>query len=103
MRPADQTFPSKTAAERWLTRKETEILDGDWIDPDAAQVPFGQYAQAWIDERPGLRPLTIRAYRCTLRRHLMPAFGGRAIYDIENPTSAAGARSCSTLASACRR
>ncbi len=85
MRPADHTFPTKTAAERWLTRKEIEILDGDWIDPDAGRVPFGQYAQAWIDERPGLRPATIRAYRCTLRRHVIPAFGSRAICDIREP------------------
>jgi integrase len=85
MRPADDTFETKTRAEVWLTRKETEILDGDWIDPDAAQVPFGQYAQAWIDERPGLRPATVTAYRCTLRRHLIPTFAGRAICDIREP------------------
>jgi hypothetical protein len=44
MRPADHTFPSKTDAEVWLTRKEAEILNGDWIDPDAGRVPFPDYA-----------------------------------------------------------
>ena len=34
MRPADRTFPSKTDAEIWLTLKEAEILNGDWINPD---------------------------------------------------------------------
>ena len=33
MRPADRTFPSKTAAEVWLTRTEAEILNDDWIRP----------------------------------------------------------------------
>jgi len=84
-RPADHTFPNKTAAERWLTRKETEILDGDWIDPDTGQVPFGQYAQAWVNERPGLRPKTIELYRYLLHRHLLPALGASPVADIREP------------------
>jgi integrase len=75
MRPADQTFATKTEAERWLTRAEAEILDGDWIDPDAGRVPFGEYAADWIAERPNLRPKTIRLYRYLLRDHLLPDFG----------------------------
>jgi integrase len=75
MRPADQTFVTKTEAERWLTRAEAEILDGDWIDPDAGRVPFGEYAADWIAERPSLRPHTIRLYRYLLRDHLHPGFG----------------------------
>jgi excisionase family DNA binding protein len=35
-----QTFRSKTAADRWLTTKEAEILAGDWLDPDAGRVAF---------------------------------------------------------------
>jgi hypothetical protein len=75
MRPADQTFLTKTEAERWLIRAEAEILDGDWIDPDAGRVPFGEYAADWIAERPNLRPKTIRLYRYLLRGHLLPFFG----------------------------
>ena len=79
MRPADHTFPGKTAAEVWLTRKEAEILDGDWIDPDSGKVPFAEYASAWIEERPNLRPKTIRLYRYLLRAHLQPAFGSMTV------------------------
>ena len=32
---ADDTFATKTDAEDWLTLKEAEILEDDWIDPDA--------------------------------------------------------------------
>ncbi len=85
MRPADRTFPDKTTAERWLTTKEAEILNGDWLDPDAGRVLFGQYAAAWIDERPNLRPSTIMAYRSGLRGHLIPAFGARAVSEIREP------------------
>jgi integrase len=75
MRPADQTFLTKTEAERWLTRAEAEIIDGDWIDPDAGRVPFGEYAADWVAERPNLRPKTIRLYRYQLRGHLIPHLG----------------------------
>ena len=62
-RPAPQTFDSKTSAERWLTLTEAEVLRGDWTDPDAGRVLFGQYARDWIAERPALRPKTVRLYR----------------------------------------
>lgn len=38
VRPADDTFATKTEAEVWLTRKEAELIEGDWIDPDAGTV-----------------------------------------------------------------
>jgi hypothetical protein len=41
---------------------EAEVMRGDWIDPDAGLVPFGGYAQAWVTERPNLRPKTIQLY-----------------------------------------
>jgi len=50
-RPAPHTFDSKTSAERWLTLTEAEIIQGDWIDPDAGRVLFGKYASDWIEER----------------------------------------------------
>jgi len=97
MRPADRTFPAKSAAEVWLTLKEAEILNGDWIDPDAG-VPFAEFASAWIEERPGLRPKTIDLYRYLLRQHLRPTFGNLAVAGKPRRACAAGARSCSTRA-----
>jgi integrase len=82
MRPADRTFASKTEAERWLTRTEAEIIHGDWINPDAGRVPFGEFAADWIKERPNLRPKTIQLYDFLLRRYLAPAFGRVAVADI---------------------
>jgi len=85
MRPADHTFPDKTSAEVWLIRKEAEILNGDWIDPDAGRVLFSTYATEWINERPGLRPKTIKLYRYLLRRHLTPGLGARTLAEIRAP------------------
>ena len=81
-RPAPSTFATKTDAERWLARTEVEIHDDHWRDPDLGRVSFGEYATAWIKERPGLRPNTIQVYGYVLTRHLQPSFGNRAVADI---------------------
>jgi len=83
MRPADTTFATKTDAEVWLTRKEAEILNGDWINPDAGKVLLSDYGTTWIEERPNLRPKTIRLYRYLFRRHIQPHFGTVTIADIK--------------------
>jgi integrase len=83
MRPADTTFLTKTDAEVWLIRKEAEILDGDWINPDAGKVLLSDYGTTWIEERPNLRPKTIRLYRYLFRRHIQPHFGSVTIADIK--------------------
>jgi integrase len=79
VRPAEDTFETKTEAEVWLTRKEAEILEGDWIDPDAGAVLLCQYGATWIEERPGLRPKTVTLYRYLLRSHIAPHFPVMAV------------------------
>jgi integrase len=73
-RPADDTFETKTEAEQWLTRKEAEILEDDWIDPDAGEILISDYGSTWIAERPGLRPKTVALYDYLLRSHIAPYF-----------------------------
>jgi hypothetical protein len=46
MRSANTTFPTKTDAEVCLTCKEAEILNGDWINPDAGKVLLADYGTA---------------------------------------------------------
>jgi integrase len=83
LRPADTTFPSKTDAEVWLTRKEAEILNGEWINPDAGKVLLSEYGASWIEERPNLRPKTIRLYRYLLRCHVQPHFESKTVAEIK--------------------
>jgi integrase len=83
-RAAPETFAGKTDAEVWLTLKEAEILNGDWINPDDGKVSLGEYARTWIAERPGLRPKTVELYGYLLRRHLTRGLGSKPIADI-NP------------------
>ncbi len=83
MRPADKTFATKTDAEVWLTHKEAEILNGDWINPDAGKVLLSAYGAAWIEERPNLRPKTVTLYRYLLRCHIAPHFGIKTVAEIK--------------------
>lgn len=76
MRPAPFTFDSKRAAERWLSMVETQIAQGEWVDPERAKVLLGDYADRWIVQRPGLRPRTVELYRWLLRNHVAPDLGG---------------------------
>jgi len=82
-RPAPQTFATKTDAEVWLTLKEAEIRNGDWINPDDGKISLADYGRTWIEERPGLRPKTIELYRYLLRKHLVPVLGSMPIADIQ--------------------
>jgi len=79
------TYGGKTDAEVWLTRKEAELLDDDWIDPDAGAVLLSEYGSTWIDERPGLRPKTVTLYRYLLRTHITPHFRTATISAITLP------------------
>lgn len=85
-RPAPNTFATKTDAEVWLIRKEAEILDGDWLDPDASKVLFADFGASWIAERPNLRPKTFQTYEGLLRIHLVPVLGGTEVARIKERT-----------------
>lgn len=84
--PAPHTFATKGDAERWLSGIETEIVRGEWIDPDAGAVLFGEYALAWVAERPNLRPKTVQLYEGLVRHHLVPVLGKTAVADIRERT-----------------
>jgi integrase len=84
MRPAEDTFDTKTEAETWLTRKEAEILEDEWIDPDAGEVLLCDYGATWIAERPGLRPKTVALYRYLLRAHITPHLGTTTIAGLKS-------------------
>ncbi|ROS41389.1 tyrosine-type recombinase/integrase [Amycolatopsis thermoflava] len=73
---APNTFSTKRDAERWLSLIETQISQGDWLNPEQAKVPLGHYADQWITQRPSLRPRTVELYRWLLRKHIAPYLGG---------------------------
>lgn len=79
---APRTFATKGEAQRWLTLKEADINRGDWLDPAASTVPFGEYGAEWTEDRE-LSPKTAQLYELLLRRHLNSAFGQTPIGEIK--------------------
>ena len=58
---APQTFPTKTAADRYLASVETDISRGSWFDPRAGQQTLRTYADRWLSaSRVKGRPLAPR-------------------------------------------
>ncbi|MFJ7259641.1 tyrosine-type recombinase/integrase [Streptomyces globosus] len=84
LRPAPETFRTKREADDWLAVKQTEMRQGDWLDPDAGKVPFGPYAVAWVKERE-LTSTTRQLYGSLLKHHLEPTFGAVNVADISAP------------------
>jgi integrase len=83
-RPAPETFARKRDAQTWLVRKEAEILANDWLDPAGGRTPFGEFATAWVRERPNLRPATVDLYGYLLRQHILPTFEHRLLAAIRD-------------------
>jgi Phage integrase, N-terminal SAM-like domain len=82
LRPGPTTFLTKVDAERWLSVVEAELIEGRWLDPAAGLVPLREYAERWINERPGLAPKTVVLYEGLLRNHIGPELGGLAVADV---------------------
>jgi integrase len=80
-RPAPDTFAGKSDADIWLTMKEAEIRKGDWIDPDAGKISFGDYAETWIEQHV-FKTNTEDLYNSLLKNHLKPTFGDCDLSDI---------------------
>ncbi|MFB8115943.1 tyrosine-type recombinase/integrase [Streptomyces sp. NPDC055962] len=83
MRSAPETFPTQTDADRWLVRKEAEILDGRWKNPDD-KVLFGVYADAWFKER-DYAATTRERNGSALRLHVLPTFANVVLSEITTP------------------
>lgn len=75
LRPAPDTYPTRRDAERVLTLIESAMIRGEWIEPERGKVTTHDYADAWITQRPGLRPRTVDLYRWLLAKHIDPYLG----------------------------
>ncbi|MFF5295000.1 tyrosine-type recombinase/integrase [Paractinoplanes globisporus] len=85
MRSAPQTFARKAEAERYLSLIESQMVRGEWIDPERGKIRLQDYAERWITERPNLRPRTVHLYRWTLGRHITPHLGDMPLNRIDTP------------------
>ncbi|MBV8540573.1 MAG: site-specific integrase [Pseudonocardiales bacterium] len=82
LRSLPRTFEAKRDAERTLSVVETQLIQDDWTDPKRGTVTFGDYAQRWITQRPGLRPSTVQLYHRLLRKYVLAQLGDVALNKI---------------------
>lgn len=73
--PAPDTFPTKTAADRWLASVETDMSRGQWVDPRSRQLLLSAYAESWLAARPDLKIRTRELYRWLLNKYILPHLG----------------------------
>ena len=72
-RQRSKSFKREVDARKFLTAIEADKLFGRWIDPKLAEIPFGRYAEEWLQitaHEPGTR-LNIEG---RLRNHILPYF-----------------------------
>lgn len=69
-----QSFVLEREAKTFRARVETELADGDWIDPAYGEVRFGQWLKLWQQARVVART-TAATETSLLSRHIEPAFG----------------------------
>ncbi|KIZ13549.1 tyrosine-type recombinase/integrase [Streptomyces natalensis] len=81
LRSSEETYATKTDAEVALTLIESDITRGQWSDPDAGKVHFGEYASAWLKDRK-LADRSRERHESVIRLHLLPTFGERPLSSI---------------------
>ena len=84
VRSHPETFARKGDASRMLMVLEGQLAQGAWADPERARIRLADYAEAWIAQRPGLRPRTVEIYRGSLKRHIVPYLGGVPLGKIDS-------------------
>jgi len=79
---AEQTFPTKASADRWLVLTESALVGGTWTSPERRRETVGEWAERWLESRTGLAVRTSELYAHLLARHIIPALGTFTLVDL---------------------
>jgi len=82
---AEQTFPTKAMADRWLVLTEAEMMSGTWMPPERARETVAEWAGRWW-RRDHLRRSTAVRDNGYLRRYILPEFGALPLGEIDRET-----------------
>ncbi|MDA8186198.1 MAG: tyrosine-type recombinase/integrase [Acidimicrobiales bacterium] len=78
---ANETFPTKAMAERWLSLTEADMVRGEWAAPERRAETVGEWAERWL-EQGQWRPGTERQYRQVVSTHVLARWKGVAVGDV---------------------
>lgn len=74
-RERSRTFRTRKEAERYERGQQTELDQGEWIDPRNGRVTLARWTTEWQRTVVHLRPTTQRIYDANLRNHILPELG----------------------------
>lgn len=74
-RERSRTFGTKKEAERYERGQQTDLEQGQWIDPRSGRVTLAAWAAEWQRTVVHLRPSTQRIYDVNIRQHILPDLG----------------------------
>jgi integrase len=79
-----RTFTTKRAAILWEAEQRAAKLRGGWVDPQkAATITLEQLAGDWLEANPAKRESSLAREEIALKRHILPALGGRKVATIK--------------------
>ncbi|MHB8518440.1 MAG: site-specific integrase [Acidimicrobiales bacterium] len=70
---------TKSDALANLSRIESDLRRGAWIDPRAGRTTLNAYAEEWLDQRNDLAVRTKELYQYLLGRHILPSLGNATL------------------------
>jgi Phage integrase, N-terminal SAM-like domain len=75
-------FARKVDGQRWLDEVTASVVTGQYVNPKAGRVTFGQYAEQWRSGQVH-RPSTQAYIERQLRHHAYPVLGDRPMSSIK--------------------
>jgi len=81
-----KTFPTKRAADAWLTDTRTDIKNGIHV-PDRDSITIEQAARLWLERRElrGVERGSLRVYEQHVRLYIVPLIGARRLSQLASP------------------
>lgn len=76
--PKSKAFEKKIDAENHVKAVDTDLIRGDYFDPEAGKILFSNLGERWLSSRV-VDPASQIRYRSVYRLHVEPKFGRRQI------------------------
>jgi integrase len=83
---APSTFDTKSEAAKQLALIETDLVRGQWLDPNLGKISFAEWTAEWRATTVNLRYSTRVRDEHILAAHVLPAFGHRKLSEIDHLT-----------------
>lgn len=77
-----KTFDKKSEAMRFLAQAESDVVSGNWRDPDLERITYQDWVEEWWTTTLNLRPSTRARDDSYLRNHVLPHFASFQLGDL---------------------